>query len=82
MSDRGDGLSTMTNVDVDCDTCTMRGLFCNDCVMSLLLGAPEGPVILDEVERSALGALTAGGLLPPLRLVPLPRSQPERGYGT
>lgn len=69
-------------VDVDCDSCTMRGLFCSDCVMSVLLGSSEGTLRLDEAEQNALGALSAGGLLPPLRLVPAPRPLPERQYGT
>lgn len=73
---------SMGKVDVDCDACTMRGLFCGDCVMSVLLGAPDGAVVLDDVERDALGALSAGGLLPPLRLVPSLRRPPERRYGT
>ncbi len=60
----------------------MRGLYCGDCVMSVLLGAPEGPVVLDEIEQSALGALSAGGLLPPLRLVPRLPPDRERRYGT
>ena len=72
----------MGNVDVDCDSCTMRGLFCNDCVMSVLLGAPDGPLILDEAEQHALGALSASGLLPPLRLVLSRPPAPERRFGT
>ena len=72
----------MGHVDVDCDSCTMRGLFCGDCVMSVLLGAPDGPLSLNDEEQKALGALSAGGLLPPLRLVPVPPVTPLRRYGT
>ncbi len=61
---------------IDCDTCRMRGIACGDCVISLLLGAaPDGPD-LDSAEAAALGALAAGGLVPPLRLVPVCRSHP------
>ncbi|MFV0450872.1 MAG: hypothetical protein ACK5LS_01305 [Propioniciclava sp.] len=52
---------------VDCADCSMRGIGCADCVVSVLLGVPEGPA-LDAGERDALAALSAGGLLPPLRL--------------
>ncbi len=72
----------MTKVDVDCATCTMRGLCCGDCVMAVLLDAPEGTVTLDEAEQSALGALSASGLLPPLRLVRPVVEPGERRYGT
>jgi hypothetical protein len=56
---------------IDCDGCAMRGPGCPDCVVTVLLGASPGPVELDEVERQALAVLADGGLLPPLRLVPL-----------
>jgi len=37
--------------------------------MSVLLGGPPDAVDVDSVERAALDALAAGGLVPPLRLV-------------
>ena len=52
---------------IDCDTCRMRDIACGDCVISLLLGAPEDSHDLDDAEAAALGALAAGGLAPPLR---------------
>lgn len=57
---------------IDCDTCAVRDLQCGDCVMTVLL-AQRGPatVELDPAEQSALAALADGGLVPPLRLVPL-----------
>nr|WP_204920502.1 hypothetical protein [Microlunatus panaciterrae] len=55
---------------VDCQTCVARGLACDDCVISVLLGAPEEGVDLDGDERAALAALADSGLVPPLRLVP------------
>ena len=59
---------------IDCDRCTMRGVGCGDCVVSLLLGAPEDSRDVDEIEAAAFGALAAGGLAPPLRLVPVSRT--------
>ena len=59
---------------IDCDTCRMREIACGDCVISLLLGAPEDSQDLDAAEAAALGALAAGGLVPPLRLVPVSRT--------
>lgn len=55
---------------IDCDGCAMRDLACDDCVVSVLLGAPPGPVQVDRAEVMALGALAASGLVPRLQLVP------------
>jgi hypothetical protein len=69
-------------VQIDCDSCEVRGLACGDCVVTFLLGsAPEG-VHLDEEERAALDVLASSGLVPPLRLVSVPSSgspRPARG---
>lgn len=56
---------------IDCDTCTVRGLACGDCVVAVLLGAPPA---LDVEEQRAIGVLASSGLVPPLRL-----AQPETG---
>jgi hypothetical protein len=53
---------------VDCDGCAVRGLACDDCVVSVLLGPPPERR-WDDDELSALGALAGAGLVPPLRLV-------------
>ena len=53
---------------VDCDSCAVRGLACDDCVVSVLLGPPPERR-WDDDELSALGALAGAGLVPPLRLV-------------
>jgi hypothetical protein len=55
---------------VDCDTCTVRGRACSNCVVTVLLGAPPLGVEWDETERAALEVLAESGLVPPLRLVP------------
>lgn len=57
---------------IDCDTCQVRGPACRDCMVSVLLGPPtELGLELDDVERAAIEALAEGGLIPPLRLVPI-----------
>lgn len=50
---------------IDCDTCTVRGDACGDCVVAVLIGAPPA---LDDQEQRAIGVLAASGLVPPLRL--------------
>lgn len=52
---------------IDCDSCEVRGLQCDDCVVSALLGGPPGEI--DDAEVAALDALAGSGLVPPLRLV-------------
>ncbi len=54
---------------IDCDTCSVRGAACRDCVMTVFLSSPPQLVDLDEQERAAVDSLAAAGLLPPLRLV-------------
>lgn len=61
---------------IDCDTCVVRGLACHDCVVTVLLGPPP-ELAFDEEDRELLGALAAGGLVPPLRLVTPTGSSPE-----
>jgi hypothetical protein len=59
---------------IDCDRCAVRGLACNDCVVTVLLSRPPSGVQLDEDERVAIGVLAESGLVPPLRLVTGPVS--------
>jgi hypothetical protein len=54
---------------IDCDHCEVRGLACSDCVVSVLLGAPDHTAELGRAERRALDVLAEAGLVPPLRLV-------------
>jgi len=64
---------------IDCETCSVRGIACPDCVISVLLQtshAPINAIDLDESERNAVSVFAASGLLPPLRLV-RPRTPPE-----
>jgi len=53
---------------IDCDTCTVRGLACHDCVVTVLLGPPD-ELTFDDDETRALDVRAAGGLVPPLRMV-------------
>ena len=45
---------------IDCGTCAVAGLACGDCVVSVLLGAPEA---LDQTS-AASGALPETSLMP------------------
>ena len=75
MSDRGLSVPGMV---IDCDTCQVAGLACQDCVVSVLLGVPEVPrsaptqgpsaVELDDEHARAIEVLAQGGMVPPLRL--------------
>ena len=59
----------MSMLTIDCDSCAVRGLACQDCVVSVLLGAPPN-VELDPFERRAIDVLAGAGLVPRLRLIP------------
>lgn len=59
----------MSALNIDCDTCAVRGLSCEDCVVSVLLGAPPN-LELDPFERAAIDVLAEAGLVPRLRLIP------------
>jgi hypothetical protein len=75
-SDPGDKVPEVGTVKIDCDDCAVRGPGCNDCVVSVLLGAPE-ELQLDE--RLALEVLADVGLAPRLRLVPIHRRHGDSG---
>jgi len=53
---------------IDCDTCTVRGDACADCVVSVMLGGP--PDMVAPAEQRALGVLAGLGLVPPLLMTP------------
>lgn len=59
----------MSVVTIDCDSCVIRGVACQDCVVSVLLGASP-TVELDLFEKRAIDVLTAAGIVPRLRVVP------------
>ncbi len=64
------GAQTAPSLVIDCDSCLARGPACCDCVVTCLLGPPppEGRR-LDDEQVQAIDALSASGLVPPLRLV-------------
>lgn len=54
---------------IDCETCVVRDLECDDCVVTHLLAAPPaGPMRFEDEEADALAVLADYGLVPPLRL--------------
>ena len=58
---------------IDCDRCMRRDQACGNCVMQVLLRAPQAPYDtdhyeLDHAERAAIAVLADSGLVPPLRL--------------
>lgn len=53
---------------VECATCPVRGLRCDDCVVTVLATislAPPGGHPLDAAERRAVGLFVAAGLVEP-----------------
>ncbi|MGH3743309.1 MAG: hypothetical protein ACRDTP_00430 [Mycobacteriales bacterium] len=68
---------------VDCGTCTVRGLACGECVVTVLWGLPDDEVGADRApsaepghdaalrldldDRAALRALADAGMVPRLR---------------
>lgn len=67
---------------VDCDRCQVRGNACQDCVITVLLGAPPGAVELDGAERRALDTLAEAGMVPRLQLVDLAEDHNTTQCGT
>jgi hypothetical protein len=57
---------------IDCDQCRMQHTdACDDCIVTAILGAEGGFVELADIETVALRNLAEGGVVSPLRLVPL-----------
>lgn len=54
---------------IDCNTCTARGLDCQNCVVTHFLALPtSGGLELNAPEERALGVLRDAGLVPPLQM--------------
>jgi hypothetical protein len=54
---------------VDCDRCKVRGNACQDCVITLLLGAPSVGLEQDGSGRRGLDTVAETGMVPRLQLV-------------
>jgi hypothetical protein len=54
---------------INCESCLVRDLHCGDCVVSVLLGAPEEKPEFTGEEMSAIEVLAQHGVVPPLRLL-------------
>jgi len=71
MSDQNvSGASYLVGMIIDCDSCTMRDLACEDCVVSVLLSIASPGQSQPEItsqENLALSVLADRGLVPPLR---------------
>lgn len=67
---------------VDCDRCQVRGLACQDCVITVLLGAPPSGLELDGTDRLALDTLAEAGMVPHLQLVDPHRDDQTTGAET
>lgn len=55
---------------VDCDTCPVREVRCDDCMVPVLRGLPvvrlaEGELLLDAAEQRAVERFVARGLVDP-----------------
>ncbi len=61
---------------INCSECEMyRSKHCDDCLVTAVLRAPEGPVEIDDELDAPLHTLATAGLIPVLRFRP-------RGVGT
>ena len=64
---------------IDCDRCVMSGTdTCDDCVVGALVG-DNAMLELADSERNAIEALSAVGLISPIRLVVDDRHQAVSG---
>ncbi|MFV0534565.1 MAG: hypothetical protein ACK5MR_13035 [Cumulibacter sp.] len=56
---------------IDCDTCQAKPEACGDCIMTVLVEADPMGTDIDDASANALMTLADGGLVPPLRLIPM-----------
>ena len=73
-SGQSDWAHATSDMSIDCDTCPVRGVQCDDCVVSAILGPPE----LLDLERQAVAVLVERGLVAPLQD---PRVAADRANG-
>lgn len=53
------------STQIDCDTCPVKGLHCDECVMTAFLAIESGELPLDAVERRAVSVFAGAGLITP-----------------
>jgi hypothetical protein len=57
---------------IDCDSCTVRGPACGDCLVTAVVEGPPRGAEFTPTELAAIRALVDAGLLPRLRYRPAP----------
>jgi hypothetical protein len=50
-------------MQIDCETCPVKGLQCDECVVTALLTISPGEVPLDAVELRAVSVFAGAGLI-------------------
>jgi hypothetical protein len=63
---------------IDCDSCTVRGAACSECVVSALFDAPEQVAGLTPAEDRAIEAFTRAGFEVEVLAVPTAAPAPLR----
>lgn len=52
-----------TTQHIDCETCPVRGLHCDECMVTAFLAIDTADQPLDAVEQRAVGVFAAAGLI-------------------
>jgi hypothetical protein len=74
--------SEETGLRIECDACAHQGTDqCRDCVVTFILEAEGGAVVVDAQEARALRKLGEAGLVPLLQLAPRAPERPEEEAG-
>ena len=71
--------SNEAELRIECDACAHQGTDqCSDCVVTFILEADGGAVVVDAQEARALRRLGEAGLVPLLQLEPKPPDDPDQ----
>lgn len=57
-------VASLASMIIDCDTCLMRNIACQDCVVTSFLAPPED---VSDGTVAAIGLLSSRGIVPPIR---------------
>jgi len=57
-------LYIFSDMIIDCDSCAVRDIKCDDCVVSVLIGNPRS---MGSEESRVIDLLASRGMVPPLR---------------